>query len=557
MDVAGRAPNIATARAIRSLTDENLHNILQRGVPGTGMPSFAYLGDAGITQLVQYLRLLQGRETNTAAATGNAGAGRGLFYGSAGCSQCHTVHGDGGFLAPDLSDYADGAAPAVVRQAILTPDERLLPGQEMVEVRTVTGTAVRGVLRSEDNFQADVQTEDGRFHLLHRADIVSLRHTGRSMMPHDYQARLSTADLNDIVSFLVRSAAAETPVAAGSGPAVLGAGPAEPAPAQLSTPAPAQTGTTTASGATSSAPSAPARTFKLEAFDPAFWKLFDRGATLSTMGSGFGFTEGPVWREDGSLLVSDEEKNQLLRLYPDGHAQPLQALGDPDGSTLDADGREVTTASVLRALIRLSADELHYDVIADRFEGHRFNSPNDVVLGPDRALYFTDPTLDLPAGQKQETPFQGVYRVDRTGTVKLLTRSMTQPNGIAFSPDGSLLYISDSAQKNIRRFRMEADGTLSGGEVFADETVAGSPDVPDGVKVDVHGTVFATGPGGVWVWSAAGKHLGTVRTPVQPANLTWGGRDRSTLYLTAGPFVYTVRTRTHGFLPWPAKPGKL
>lgn len=142
------------------------------------------------------------------------------------------------------------------------------------------------------------------------------------------------------------------------------------------------------------------RHFELKAESPKFWDLFAQDASLDKIATGFGFLEGPVWDRRGFLYVSDEEKNMLSRVYPDGRIETVLRIGDPDGSTLDAKGRLVTTASVLRAIIRIKKDG-EYKVLAARYEGKRFNSPNDIVLGPDGALYFTDPTLDLPKGEKK------------------------------------------------------------------------------------------------------------------------------------------------------------
>lgn len=292
--------------------------------------------------------------------------------------------------------------------------------------------------------------------------------------------------------------------------------------------------------------------FEMKAEDPGFWRLFDRGTKLNTMGESFGFTEGPVWEPTGSLLLSDESKNWIYRLFPDGRRDELIQLGDPDGNTFDREHRLIVTASVLRAIIRLSPDMKTYDVLADRYNGQRLNSPNDVTLGPDGAIYFTDPTLDLVKGEKQEIPFQGVYRLDAKGNVSLLTKDLRQPNGLAFSPDGKFLYIDDSAQKNIRRYRFH-NAVLTDGMIFADENVPDKRGVPDGMKTDKQGNLYVTGPGGVWVWSPAGKHLGTVFLPHQPANLSWGDPKNSTLFLTAGHFVYTLKTKTKGHLSYPAK----
>lgn len=292
------------------------------------------------------------------------------------------------------------------------------------------------------------------------------------------------------------------------------------------------------------------RKFELQSLTPQFWQLLDHGAQLETLAGGFGFTEGPVWDTKGFVWVSDETLNKIFRVYRDGRKEEVLALGDPDGNTYDKQLRLLDCASVLRAIIRLSPDGKSYETVADHFEGKRFNSPNDVVLGPDGAIYFTDPTLDLPPGQKQEIPFQGVYRIDQSGAVKLLTKDLTQPNGLAFSPDGKRFYVDDSEQRNIRVYDVEANGSISNGRIFGGEPGGKSDGVPDGMKLDKSGNMFVTGPKGVWVWDAQGHHLGTIILPEQPANLAWGDADYSTLYITATTSVYRLRTKTHGFIPY-------
>src|SRR5450631_41960 len=291
------------------------------------------------------------------------------------------------------------------------------------------------------------------------------------------------------------------------------------------------------------------RDFKLEPLSPKFLELIGREAKLETLATGFGFTEGPVWDEAGFLYVSDETINKIYRLYPDGRKQEVIALGDPDGNTFDRKHRLIDCASVLRAIIEVTP-EGKYKVLADRYEGKRLNSPNDVIAGPDGALYFTDPTLDLVAGEKQEIPFQGVYRLDDTGNVRLLTRELTQPNGLAFSPDGRKFYVDDSEQRNIRVYNVAADGSLSNGRIFGDEPGGKNDGVPDGIKVDDKGNLFVTGPKGIWVWDANGNHLGTIVMPEQPANLTWGDPQYNTLYITATTSVYRLETKTRGFVPY-------
>lgn len=293
----------------------------------------------------------------------------------------------------------------------------------------------------------------------------------------------------------------------------------------------------------------PPRSFALRAESPRFWELIGHDAKLEQIATGFGFTEGPVWDPRGFVYVSDEEQNKIYRVYGDGHREELIALGDPDGNTYDQDGKLIDCASVLRAIIRIEPDG-NYTVLADRSESKRFNSPNDLVVGPDGAIYFTDPTLDLPPGEKQEIPFQGVYRVDRNGEVRLLTKELTQPNGLAFSPDGKKFYVDDSEQRNIRVYDFHPDGTVSNGRIFGSEAGPARSGVPDGIKVDKNGNLYITGPEGVWVWDADGHHLGTIVMPEQPANLAWGDPDYGTLYITATKSVYRLRTETHGFVPY-------
>ena len=293
--------------------------------------------------------------------------------------------------------------------------------------------------------------------------------------------------------------------------------------------------------------------FELRAELPQFWKLVARDAKLEVIATGFGFTEGPVWDSAGFLYVSDETLNKIFRIYPDGRKAELVSLGDPDGNTFDQQQRLIDCASVLRAIIRVDPDG-KYIVLADRFEGKKFNSPNDVVLGPDGAMYFTDPTLDLPPGGKQEIAFQGVYRLDAKGEVRLLTKDLTQPNGLAFSPDGKHFYVDDSKRRNIRVYDFVADGTLANGRVFAEEPGGKGAGVPDGMKVDREGNLFVTGPKGIWVWDSLGHHLGTIALPEQPANLAWGDPDYGTLYITATTSVYRLRTNTQGFVPYLKQP---
>jgi gluconolactonase len=249
------------------------------------------------------------------------------------------------------------------------------------------------------------------------------------------------------------------------------------------------------------------------------------------------------------VYFSDEQGNRLHRIFPDGRTETVLEVGDPDGNTLDRKHRLITCSSVLRALIEVRPGG-SYRILAERYDGKRLNTPNDVVLGPDGALYFTDPTLDLRKDQKQEIPWKGVYRLGEDGSVRLLTRDLKQPNGLAFSPDGKRLYIDDSGTREIRVYDVGAGGELSHGRLFGKEEGPPRSGVPDGMRVDREGNLFVTGPLGIWIWAANGKHLGTIVMPEQPANLAWGDVDYRTLYLTATTSVYRLKTKTRGFVPY-------
>ena len=312
------------------------------------------------------------------------------------------------------------------------------------------------------------------------------------------------------------------------------------------------------------------RAFELRANSPKFNQLIAADATLEKVAGGFGFTEGPVWDPRGGFLyVSDESQNKVSRVFPDGRVETVLEIRDPDGATFDRDWRLIVCLSTLRRLIAISPDG-QQTTLADTYEGKRLNSINDVVLGRDNALYFTDPTIDLPKGDTQELP-TAVYRLTSPGVftqrngdgssttipfdggLMQLTTDVAQPNGLAFSPDGRTLYVTDTERREIRAYDViyGPAGGLRNSRVFGKEEGAGG--VPDGLKVDVDGNLFVTGPLGVWVWSPQGEHLGTIVLPETPANLAWGdasqsARDGSTLYLTARGSVYRLKTNTRGFI---------
>jgi gluconolactonase len=286
--------------------------------------------------------------------------------------------------------------------------------------------------------------------------------------------------------------------------------------------------------------------YELKANSPKFWDIIAPDTKLETVATGFGFTEGPVWDERGFLYVSDEVTNKIFKLFPDGHHEDVVSLGDPDGNTYDKQHRLIDCASELRAVIAVEPDG-KYKILANRYQGKKFNTPNDVVLGPDGALYFTDPTLDFVKGEKQELPFKGVFRLSNDGKVRLLIKDMAQPNGLAFSPDGSKFYVDDSERKEIRVWDVTRDGGVKNGRLFGK---LDGPGDPDGMRIDMLGNLYVTGQGGIWVWDAGGNHLGTIVLPEQTANLTWGDPGYGTLYITSSTSVLKLRTKVTGFVPY-------
>jgi len=302
---------------------------------------------------------------------------------------------------------------------------------------------------------------------------------------------------------------------------------------------------------------------KIARNDPALDVLVPRDARIEKLAGGFGFTEGPVWTRDGALLFSDIPNNVIRKWTPDGKVSillkpsgydgtgaPAMEIGS-NGLTLDKAGRLIICQHGNRRVVRLEADGKQ-TVLADRFEGKRLNSPNDAVYKSDGALYFTDPPYGLAkedADPKKELKFNGIYRL-AGGKLQLLHSEMTRPNGLAFSLDEKHLYVANSDEKHAvwMRFEVRPDGSLANGKVFVDATGRGDG-LPDGMKVDRLGNLFATGPGGVWVISPAGKQLGLIVPPELPANLHWGDADAGTLYITARTGLYRVRLSTTGIRP--------
>lgn len=262
------------------------------------------------------------------------------------------------------------------------------------------------------------------------------------------------------------------------------------------------------------------------------------------IGTGFQFTEGPVWHPDGYLLFSDIPANRIVKWTSDGNVETFRApSGNSNGLTYDRQGRLIACEHGVRRVSRAEPDGT-ITVLAERYQGKRLNSPNDVVVKSDGSIYFTDPPYGVAAEQR-ELDFQGVYRIAPDGTLTLLVDDFDRPNGLAFSPDEKTLYIDDSARRHVRAFDVQADGTLANGRVLVDMAID-ADGVPDGMKVDVAGVLYVTGAGGTWVVSPKGEHLGTIVTPELPANCAFGDSDHKTLYITARTAVYRVRLKTEG-----------
>ncbi len=283
-----------------------------------------------------------------------------------------------------------------------------------------------------------------------------------------------------------------------------------------------------------------------------------RAAEATRVCTGFSFTEGPVWVPgDACLLFSDIPNNRIHRWRPGmADAEVYRAPSrNSNGLTLDRDGNVLACEHSGRQISRAPYGGTETTLV-DRFDGKKLNSPNDVVVHSSGAIYFTDPTYGIRDSRatglevEQELPHQGVYRLDADGTLTLLDASFSQPNGLAFSPDESFLYIGDSQELVVRRFRVLPAGTLEDGTLFVDMRGHGRSGPPDGMKVDEDGRLWSTGPGGVWVVEPDGRLLGILAIPAEyPANLTFGGPDFSTLFLTAHTSVYRIETAVRGIAP--------
>ncbi|MGA9801160.1 MAG: SMP-30/gluconolactonase/LRE family protein [Terriglobales bacterium] len=316
---------------------------------------------------------------------------------------------------------------------------------------------------------------------------------------------------------------------------------------------------------------------EIQRLDPSVNQLVPADATLEKVAGGFDkWTEGPVWTRQDTLLFAEIPANNIdqwvpgkgasVFIHPSGYkgSEPYKG-GEPgsNGMTLDADGRVTVAGHAGRTVWRLETVDPHAQItiLADSYQGKKLNSPNDLVYKSDGSLYFTDPPYGLPT-QNDDEPLKelkvnGVYRIpgarqQKPGAapdrdkLQLVIKDLGRPNGIAFSPDEKYLYIAESGTKVWMRYRVQPDGSVTDGMVFLDPTSDPAKGVPDGMRLDKNGNIYSSGPGGVWIISPEGKHLGTIKVPEVVANVGWGDKDMKTLYITASTSLYRIKLSVEG-----------
>ncbi len=307
------------------------------------------------------------------------------------------------------------------------------------------------------------------------------------------------------------------------------------------------------------------------AIDPKLNQIIDPSTHVQKIADGFSFTEGPVWHPDGYLLFSDPNLNTIYRydpktsnisIYMSHSGYTGDDIGDyfqpgSNGLTIDQQGRLIIDQQGNRRVVRIEKKG-HLTVLADKIEGKRLNSPNDIVLKSDGSIYFTDPPYGLPnffKDKKKELDYQGVFMI-KEGRIQVVAKDCGGPNGIAFSPDEKYLYVDNwdirdiHHTKTIWRYEVQKDGTLRNGKIFFDCNQTEDEEALDGMKVDKEGNLFVSAPGGVWIISSTGELLGKIITPERPANMAWGDEDAKTLYFTAHTSLYKVKTITGGKFAW-------
>jgi gluconolactonase len=320
---------------------------------------------------------------------------------------------------------------------------------------------------------------------------------------------------------------------------------------------------------------------KVERLDPALDQIIPDQPRLEKVatGPGFSWTEGPVWIPAGYLLFAEIPSNSIRKwspgvgvsvfMQPSGWKESTPYTGHEPGSngmTLDSRGRLTVAGHAQRDVWRLEQmnPKAQVTVLADTYEGKRLNSPNDLVYKSDGTLYFTDPPYGLPkldSDPTKQLPFSGVYRLPgarshKPGTppdrdqLQLLTKDLPRPNGICFSPDEKYLYVNNSEPKKLwMRYTVKTDGTLTDAKVFFDASSDKRLGAPDGMKADQSGNLYSAGPGGVWIISPEGKHIGTLEIPERVGNVAWGGADHKTLYVAASSSIYRISLKIPGVYP--------
>ena len=309
---------------------------------------------------------------------------------------------------------------------------------------------------------------------------------------------------------------------------------------------------------------------KVYSIDSTLSNIVAPGTKVEKIADGFSFTEGPVWHPDGYLLFSDPNTNTIYRYDPSNHnvtvymshsgytGADIGEYGQPgsNGLVIDKQGRLIINQHGNRRVVRIEKKG-PVTVLADKIDGKRFNSPNDIVLKSDGTVYFTDPPYGLPAffnDKRKELDYSGVFMI-KNGKVQTVSKDLGGPNGIAFSPDEKYLYVTNwdirdiHHTKTLWRYELQPDGGLVNGKIFFDWNLTEDDEALDGLKVDKQGNLFVSAPGGVWILSAAGKLLGKIVTPERPANMAWGD-DGKTLYLTAHTSLYKIRMITGGKFSW-------
>ena len=263
--------------------------------------------------------------------------------------------------------------------------------------------------------------------------------------------------------------------------------------------------------------------------------------------TGFEFTEGPLWMDDLGLLFSDIPADKIYKWTESGGTKIWRdGSGNANGLAQDIEGRLIACEHGTRRVSRTDSDG-SVITIASEYQGGRLNSPNDIVTHSSGQIYFTDPPYGIEEADREQ-PVNGVYRITLDGDLVLLTDDFTRPNGLAFSPDESTLYIDDSGKRHVRVFDVLPDGDISNSRLFADMDHP-QPGSPDGMKVDVEGNIYVAGATGLWVFDPDGNLLGVIVTPERPSNCAWGDKDRQTLYITARTSIFRIRTKIPGIAP--------